>query len=331
MAGPIERSKSLLEQINSVHTLKLWDYGRISKGLILMLWGYFQKMVIADRLAILVDTVYDEYWLYGSTALLLATFLFAIQIYCDFASYSNIAVGAAQVMGFTLMENFDTPYLSKSIKEFWGRWHISLSTWFRDYLYIPLGGNRKGTARKYLNKMIVFLASGLWHGADWTFVVWGGIHGMYQVIGEATSKFRQGLLTKLHVKTESFSYGFGQMVITFFLTDFAWIFFRAGSLRSALEIIRRIAARIDIWTLFDQSIYTWGLDQKEFNVMIFGLVVLLLVDLAKKKSRKRIDEFLAEQCLWFRWGILMVLLFSCAVFGVYGVGYDAGQFIYFQF
>lgn len=331
VAGPIERSGNLLEQVNKVHTFKLWNYERISRGLTLMLWGFFQKMVIADRVALIVDQVYDEYWLYGSTALILATILFAIQIYCDFASYSNIAIGAAQVMGFSLMENFNTPYMSKSIKEFWSRWHISLSTWFRDYLYIPLGGSRKGTIRKYLNKIIVFLVSGLWHGANWTFVVWGGIHGLYQVIGEATYELRQKMLTKFKVKADSFSYGLGQMIITFILTDFAWIFFRADSLKGAFEIIQRIFTRTDMWTLFDKSIYTCGLDEKEFKVMIFGLVILLLVDLVKKVGNRRIDDFLSEQCLWFRWGILLMLLFTCVVFGVYGVGYDASQFIYFQF
>lgn len=173
VAGPIERSKNLLKQIETVHTFDLWNYERITKGLTVMLWGFFQKMVIADRIAILVDNVYDKYWLYGSSALILATILFAFQIYCDFGSYSNIAIGAAEVMGFSLMENFDTPYFSTSIKEFWRRWHISLSTWFRDYLYIPLGGNRKGTFRKYLNLIITFLVSGLWHGASWSFIVWG--------------------------------------------------------------------------------------------------------------------------------------------------------------
>lgn len=176
VAGPIEQSKNLLSQVEKAHTFQLWNYNRIANGAVIMLWGYFQKMVIADRVALLVDTVYDKYWLYGSTALILASVLFAVQIYCDFASYSSIAIGAAEIMGFSLMENFDTPYFSRSVKEFWRRWHISLSSWFRDYLYIPLGGNRKGKVRKYINTMVVFLTSGLWHGASWNFVVWGGAY-----------------------------------------------------------------------------------------------------------------------------------------------------------
>lgn len=174
VAGPIERSKNLISQIKNVENIKLWNYKHITNGAVQMLWGMFLKMVIADRIAIFVDTVYDGYWYYGSIELVLATALFAIQIYCDFASYSLIAKGAARIMGFELMENFNTPYFAKSIKEFWRRWHISLSSWFRDYLYIPLGGSRCSRWKKYRNIMITFLVSGLWHGANWNFVIWGG-------------------------------------------------------------------------------------------------------------------------------------------------------------
>ena len=172
VAGPIERSKNLLIQFNKEHH---FDYNRVKNGLLLMLWGFFMKLVIADRVAMVVDQVYNNYTQYAGFEIAIATVFFAIQIYCDFGSYSNIAIGAAQVMGFTLMENFRQPYFSKSVAEFWRRWHISLSSWFRDYLYIPLGGNRKGKVLKYINLMIVFLTSGLWHGASWHFVVWGGL------------------------------------------------------------------------------------------------------------------------------------------------------------
>ena len=331
VAGPIERSKNLLTQVECVDKFNLWNYDRVTKGLTLMLWGFFQKMVIADRVAILVDTVYDRYWLYGSTALIIATLLFGIQIYCDFASYSNIAIGAAEVMGFSLMENFNTPYFSLNVKEFWRRWHISLSTWFRDYLYIPLGGSKKGKIRKYVNTMIVFLVSGLWHGASWNFVAWGGLHGLYQVMSDITYSFREKIKNRFCVKTESFSYKLGQVLITFALVDFAWLFFRANSFKNSIEIIYRILTHSDLWTLFDGTVYTWGLDQKEFKIVFFGLLILLLVDLIRRFWKKRIDIFLSEQCLWFRWTVLLLLLFSCVIFGIYGQGYDASQFIYFQF
>lgn len=187
VAGPIERSKNLLHQISEVHQ---FQWSRVKSGLLLMCFGYFQKVVVADRLAILVNQVYNHYQVYEGLEIALATVFFAFQIYCDFASYSNIAIGAARVMGFRLMENFNTPYFSTSVTEFWHRWHISLSTWFRDYLYIPLGGNRKGTLRKYINLMVVFLVSGLWHGASWHFVAWGGLNGLYQVVESASKPLR---------------------------------------------------------------------------------------------------------------------------------------------
>lgn len=174
VAGPIERTENLLNQIKEIPSRKPLDYDRITNGLVYMLYGFFLKMVISDRVAILVDNVFDSWFLYGGVELLVAAIGFALQIYCDFSSYSIIAIGAAQVMGFTLMENFEAPYFSSSVKEFWRRWHISLSTWFRDYVYIPLGGNRRGKRRKNINLMLTFLLSGLWHGANWTFVVWGG-------------------------------------------------------------------------------------------------------------------------------------------------------------
>lgn len=174
VAGPIERSGNLLRQVHEVPSKRLWNYERIANGLIIMAWGMFQKMVIADRVAILVNTVFDSWYMYGSTILCLGAIGFAIQIYCDFSGYSAVAIGAAQVMGFTLMSNFEEPYLSRSIKEFWRRWHISLSTWFRDYLYIPLGGNRCTKLRRSFNLMFTFLVSGLWHGAGWGYITWGG-------------------------------------------------------------------------------------------------------------------------------------------------------------
>lgn len=173
VAGPIERSKNLLRQINEEHK---FDFQRVKDGILLMVWGFFLKLVIADRIAIIVDTVFDKFPAYKGLYIVFAVILFGIQIYCDFAGYSTIAIGSAKVMGFKIMDNFNSPYMSMSVAEFWRRWHISLSTWFRDYLYIPLGGNRKGKIRKYFNLMIVFLVSGLWHGANWTYVIWGGLN-----------------------------------------------------------------------------------------------------------------------------------------------------------
>ncbi len=262
---------------------------------------------------------------------MLAAAAFSIQIYCDFNSYSTIAVGAAKVMGFTLMENFDTPYFSRSIQEFWRRWHISLSTWFKDYLYIPLGGSRCGRLRRYRNLMVTFLVSGLWHGASWHFVVWGGMHGLFQVIAAQTRKLRDGLYEKYNTKCTSFSFRFGQMAVTFVLTTFAWIFFRAESLSQACSYIARIFTKPDWWALSDGTIYRLGLTRMEMNILLSSLWILFAASLIKYKRNETLDVFLAKQCAWFRWLAVCVLFAYIFLFGIYGPGFDASQFIYFQF
>ena len=331
VAGPIERSGNLLNQINDLPNKKLWDYERIANGLLLMVWGYFQKMVIADRVAVLVDTVFSSYYMFGSLELVAAAIGFAVQIYCDFASYSTIAIGASQVMGITLMENFQMPYFARSIKEFWHRWHISLSTWFRDYLYIPLGGSRCSKKRKYFNLMVTFLVSGLWHGANWTYVFWGGIHGLYQIVGAELAGVKNKLNKACKTKTNCISYKIGQAAVTFILVDFAWIFFRSNSLKDAFYYIERIFTRFNPWVLFDGTIYTWGLNRFEINVLLVAIVILILVDIIGYKKQMRIDTFLQSQCIWFRWGVVILWIVGIAVFGMYGPAYNAKQFIYFQF
>jgi D-alanyl-lipoteichoic acid acyltransferase DltB (MBOAT superfamily) len=331
VAGPIERSKNLLRQIQNVEQIRLWNYERIAQGAVLMLWGYFQKMVIADRAAILVDQVYNSYWSYGGIELILATVLFAVQIYCDFASYSQIAIGAAKIMGFELMENFNTPYFASSVQDFWRRWHISLSTWLRDYLYIPLGGSRCSKAKKYRNIMITFLTSGLWHGASWNYIIWGGLHGCYQIVGDILRPAKEKFNSRFRVKTESFSYKFGKVLVTFVLVDFAWIFFRADSLYDSIQVIGRIVTRWDPWVLFDQSLYTLGLNQQEMHILLVAVLLLFLMDIVRFRCQETIEVFLEKQCLWFRWGVIFFLLLFILVFGIYGPTFDAKQFIYFQF
>lgn len=331
VAGPIERSKNLLSQLQGISVIKLWNAKRITSGAILMLWGLFMKMVIADRISILVDTVFNDYLMYGRTELCFAAIGFAIQIYCDFGSYSLIAIGSSKIMGVQLIENFNAPYFAMNIKDFWSRWHISLSTWFRDYLYIPLGGNRKGNFRKNINKLIVFIISGLWHGASWRFVVWGGIHGLYQVVSELSVSFRKRLIKKFNIKTTCFSWRLLQTIITFILVDFAWIFFRADSIVDALRFIKRIIIRPTPWLLFDGGIFALGLDRIEMNILMFALLLLFLVDLVKYKKRIMIDALLMEQNMWFEWLVIIMLILMIFIFGEYGPKFDAQQFIYFQF
>ena len=330
VAGPIERSKNLLCQIDEIENIKLWNAKRVTSGAILMLWGFFMKMVIADRIAIIADTVFNNYRLYGATELIAGAIAFTIQIYCDFGSYSLIAIGAAKIMGFSLMENFNTPYFATSIRDFWSRWHISLSTWFKDYLYIPLGGNRKGNKRKYLNTMIVFGVSGLWHGAGLNYVFWGLLHGIYQVFADIVRPFRTKVEEK-YVKTDCFSFRFTNIIGTFVLTSFAWIFFRAGSIRVAFGYVRRIFTRFNPWILFNDGLYEIGLDRTQMNILVFSVVVLLLVDLVRYLKRETIDTFLMRQNIWFEWGVIIFLVVFIFIFGEYGPSFDPKQFIYFQF
>ena len=328
VAGPIERSSNLIHQISERH---YFDSQRVARGLMLMLWGFFQKLVIADRAAYFVNAVYNNPTAPESSglAVFFATVLFAFQIYCDFSSYTDIARGAAEVMGFSLMKNFETPYFSQSVAEFWRRWHISLSTWFRDYLYIPLGGNRKGKVRKYINLMIVFLVSGLWHGASWTFVIWGGLNGIYQVAGELTSPLRKKVSAKLNNKP-NFSSMLFKMTVTFCLVGFSWIFFRANSISDAFTLIGNMFSEFNPWIITDGTIFNFGLDSADMFVLIISLLVLLGVSVAKY-NKVEIRQWVCNQGIWFRYTVYLAAVFVVLIFGIYGSNYDSSQFIYFQF
>ncbi|MBR5597724.1 MAG: MBOAT family protein [Lachnospiraceae bacterium] len=331
VAGPIERSKNLLSQIQEEPQHKLWNYERIATGVVTMFWGLFMKVVITDRVAVLVDHIFKEYQCYGLVALSIGALAFALQIYCDFNGYSTIAIGAAKVLGFDLMDNFNTPYFSQSITEFWRRWHISLSTWFRDYLYIPLGGSRCNKWKQYRNILITFTVSGLWHGANWTYVFWGFLHGIYQIIEKEFTPLVNRINLKCHTKVDSFGYKFSKILCTFVFVDLAWIFFRAESLYQAVHYIERMIRYRDWWSLFDQSIYTWGLDITQMHILCMALGVLLLVDGVKYIKNQNLAEWLDGQWIVFRWGVIILLLVSCMVFGYYGPGFNSAQFIYFQF
>lgn len=327
VAGPIERSKNLLHQVNERHT---FDPDRVRDGLLLMLWGMAEKIVIADRVSYLVTYVYDNYAALPGAAMVLATVLFAVQIYCDFSGYSDIAIGAAQVMGFSLMENFRRPYLATSVQDFWRRWHISLSTWFRDYLYIPLGGNRKGTARKYVNLMVTFLTSGLWHGASWNFVVWGGLNGAYQVTGSVLAPVREKVCGVLRIDRDKLVWRCVRVVFTFCLVDFAWLFFRAPSFRTALDMIAHTAAHFNFSAITGTALYDLGLSQPDFTVALIAIGVLVLSDLLRERFGSMRDRLTALP-LPIRWTVYLLGVILVLVFGIYGPGYAESQFIYFVF
>lgn len=327
VAGPIERSKNLLKQFEKEHT---FDVDRVRYGLLQIAWGIFMKVVIADQISLVVQNVYTNYLQFTGAEILFATILFALQIYCDFGGYSYIAIGSARVLGFTLMDNFKAPYLSCSVHDFWSRWHISLTSWFTDYLYIPLGGNRKGKGRKYINVMIVFLVSGLWHGADWTFVIWGGLNGLYMVLEEATADFRKRILEKCGVDRKCFSYRFFAGLGTFLLVDFSWLFFCADDLKSAIGMLRQAKANPGMNRLFPAMLSTLGVDVQTAVVVMLAILALVLFDRMQRKNMDMLGLIL-KQGAAFRYVIYGVLLLTIMMFGVYGYEYAQTAFIYFQF
>lgn len=328
VAGPIERSKNLLKQLA---VPKKFSYENLRRGLLIMLYGFFLKVVIADRIAIFVDTVYDDPVTYTGFYIVIATICFALQIYCDFYGYSTIAKGVALTMGIILMDNFNAPYFSKSVKEFWRRWHISLSTWFRDYLYIPLGGNRKGTIRKYLNLLIVFGVSGLWHGASLAFVIWGALHGIYQIFESIFCRiFNKLYVEKSNKETKTFTNKFLKLIITFALVCFAWLFFRANGLSNAKVVLSEMIHHRNWFSLVDQSIFNMGISRDYWHVLIIAILILGVVDYQKYRGKDVVERFFVQNW-WFRASAVIFMLIYIVLFGCYGSTFDVQQFIYFQF
>ncbi len=309
-----------------------------------MAWGLFKKVVIADRLAVFVDTVYNNPHNYEGVPLIMATFFFAFQIYCDFSGYSDIAIGSAQVMGFRLMDNFNRPYFAKSIAEFWKRWHISLSTWFRDYFYIPLGGNRVPVKRWYLNLFLTFLISGLWHGANWTYIFWGALNGFYLVFAIATEDARSRFSNAIGLHRLPRVHKLLKVLTTFSLICFAWIFFRANSIEDAFYIVTHffngvgdfvwhygqylIAAHLKSGPKPDKSIrevLTMGRHISEFQIAMKLLVLLIVVQLIQRSGSIR--ERIIGKPAWLRWSAYYLLVMGIIMYGLEA----SEQFIYFQF
>ncbi|MDC6366496.1 MBOAT family protein [Muricauda sp. AC10] len=324
VAGPIERASHLLPQFYKTYK---FNYEQVKSGLLLMVFGLFKKMVIADRAALYVNEVYNNPGSYEGIETIIATVCFAFQIYCDFSGYSDIAIGAARTMGFDLMKNFDSPYLSKSITEFWRRWHISLSTWFRDYVYIPLGGSRKGKYRTYYNLFIVFLVSGLWHGAAMTFVIWGVIHGVIIVAEKAISKRKEKVFSLLKIDKRTFANKLFFMGITFTIVCFAWVFFRANSFADSTTIIAGFFTN-NFNELFGDNLYLIGFKEHEFSLLALSILSLTLLERFHRKQS--ILSILNKQPIVFRWAVYLSIAVFITIFGVYGSEVPS-EFIYFQF
>ena len=303
VAGPIERSNNLLPQFKHKHT---FDYNEAMIGLRMMVWGYFLKLVLADRCGIYVDSIFNNIDKHNGGSFLLASLLFPFQIYGDFAGYSLIAIGAARIMGFKLMENFRRPYFACSIGEFWHRWHISLSTWFKDYVYIPLGGNRVPRLRQYFNLLVTFIVSGIWHGANWTFLCWGSLHGVLLCIEKAFGIGRQeytGLRRVWH------------WAMTFTLVCLAWILFRANTLQDAVIVISGIFTKLGMPHA----------DTKTFMALFLGFIILV--------AKETFDEYkwkvrVSDSIHWILEHVYVAIMIALIIlFGILG----GDQFIYFQF
>ena len=323
VAGPIERPQNMLHQFHEEH---FFDYQRVADGLKLMTWGLFKKVVIADRLAGLVSFYYKDPHAFSGPQLTLATIYFAIQIFCDFSGYSDIAIGAAQVMGFKLMVNFKRPYLALSISEFWKRWHISLSTWFRDYLYIPLGGNRVSQWRWQLNLLIVFLVSGLWHGASWMYVIWGALHGMYLILEIKFQKLWNSIPEKIRAIPPAWLLHLLQRIIVLGLVGYAWIFFRANSLETAWYIGTKVFTG---WTDASSLLELARSTLKNYALLVtfFAIVIMEVVHYFQERGSLR--TMLAQKPALLRWSLYVGILVCILIFGkIYAVPTD---FIYFQF
>jgi len=318
VAGPIERASNLLPQFFKKQE---FDYKRVTDGMKVMLWGFFLKMVVADRLAMFVDLIYNSPTDYTGWPLIIATYFFGFQIYCDFAGYSFIAIGAAQVLGFDLMDNFKRPYFSKSIQEFWRRWHISLSTWFRDYIYIPLGGSQVKKSKVLRNVIIVFFVSGLWHGAGLTFIIWGLLHGAYLIIGSLTKGIREKALGFMGAIKHSRIHKFIQLLVTFHLVTFAWIFFRSNTISDAFYVINNLFVKSNL--SFDE-VFTLS-QSREFIVAIVAILFMEFIHLIQE--RVRIRQFLDDKPIILRWILYYIIIFAILIFGVF----EKVPFIYFQF
>ena len=328
VSGPIERAGTIIEQLRSPIRLHLAD---LKEGLSLILMGLFLKLVLSDNIAAVINPVFASWQDYSGLQIALALALFAFQIYGDFGGYSYIALGSARILGFQLSNNFESPFHAESVSEFWTRWHITLNNWLRDYLYIPLGGNRKGTLRKYVNTMIVFLLSGLWHGAEWTFVIWGGLNGLY-IIAENVMK---STCKKAHRHGSSaedrFSTHLRRRVITFLLFDFALLFFSMPNLSSALSMIRHCVTQPGIRELFNFGFLDLFPDIKTFAVITLSLLILLWTDTIIYREKISYTTFFFRQSSAFRWLVSIMALCMIIFFGAYGDTYEQTQFIYFQF
>jgi D-alanyl-lipoteichoic acid acyltransferase DltB (MBOAT superfamily) len=329
-AGPITRVQALTEQLEKKHR---FSYEGMQSGLLLIGLGFFKKLMIADRLAVFVNTVFDHPRNYtpesNGMILLVAAVFFAIQLYTDFSGYVDIVRGSARLFGVELPLNFDAPYFSRSVREFWRRWHMTLMDWFREYIYIPLGGNRRGKVRRYFNLFVVFVISGLWHGAGFTYLVWGVLNGVYVVGGELLAPLNNRIVRLLRVDRDTLAHRAFQTVFTFVLVTIAWVFFRANTLSDALYIVPRMFSPT-VWNLRDGSLLQQGLTYSELLIALVSVAALGVVEWASLNHTDLLASF-NRQHVSFRWATYYTLILVVVLFGHYGGTYNPADFVYFKF
>ena len=325
VSGPIDRADSLMTQLRTLHRP---NYTQLMEGLLLFLWGLFLKLVLADNLAVLINSAYADVYAHTGFQLAAAALCYSIQIYCDFAAYTDMARGSALMLGISLMKNFDAPYFAPTVQNFWRRWHISLSTWFRDYLYFPLGGSRCGRARHIFNVMVVFAVSGLWHGAAWTFVLWGLLHGVYQAVEILWRPVGKRLHAALRLPERCRWLQGVQIVVTFLLVTWAWILFRADTLGDALHVMGAVFQAPQALASGYFGLSDLGLGRRSLAMLAVSVCVLLAVelrgrriDLAGRLAERPAPRFLA----------CFLLIAAVLLFGAYGPGFDPQSFVYFKF
>lgn len=325
-SGPIQRSCEFLPRVAERKHL---SFTQFEMAIFTFLWGAFLKMIIADRIHIFTSTIFPLYGGAGGVLNVVAMLLYSIEIYADFAGYSYMAIAVAALFGYPLKENFHQPYFATSIADFWRRWHISLTSFFKDYLYIPLGGNRKGTLRWCINVMIVFLVSGLWHGAAFAFLFWGAIHGVYQIAGKLTKGAREKLCAAVGIRRETVSFRIWQSFVVYLLVSVAWVFFRMASFKSACEFFVKMFSIHMPWMLFDGSFLNYGLGSFDWVILLVAIILWIVVSFLRERgysAKNFVEQNAPAKIFVFAFAIIFI-----AVYGIYGESFQASDFIYAGF
>lgn len=326
--GPISRYNQLSPQLTAGRRV---SYDKCRRNLVLILFGLIKKLVVADRIGIFANYCFDNYMDLQGIILYIGAVCYAIQLYTDFSGCVDICRGISAMFGVELIDNFNAPYFAQSNKEFWHRWHISLSTWLRDYVYIPLGGSRKGVVRKYLNLILTFGVSGIWHGTEFHYIVWGMLQSVYQIVGESTYIIRKQFKKVTGVEEGSFSDKLYKVILTFNFTVFAWIFFRASGVMCGIQYIVRMCSSLALWDALNNITYTQGISVWQIAILLLNIFAIIMADYIKRKYKSTIEECVLKTHIGIRWFIYFAMIFDILLFGVYGSGYDMSGFLYGSF